>query len=247
MTVAARPRRRRRGLALALVAVAASACQVRVGTDISVAEDGSGRMAVTIALDEELAGSLTADDFDPFAGLQDLPDGWSFERSDADGGMTATVSTDFEDPAGLAARVSQLGDGVDDEDPLLFDDVELAVAEDGSATFRGRAGFRPPSSTGLEGVGVAFDGDDLQAVLAERGDEVMRVDLRVSMPGPVVDSDADAVDGRTATWNLPVTELVEVRAASDPPADRTWWVVGGAVLLGLVLGSLLVGVFRRRG
>lgn len=246
MTVVARPRRLRRGLALALVALAVSACQVRVGTDVSVAEDGSGRMAVTIALDEELASSLATDDFDPFAGLEDLPDGWSVERSDADGGLTATVSADFEDPAGLAARVSQLGEGVDDEDPLLFDDVELAVAADGSASFRGRAGFRPPSSTGLEGVGVTFDGDDLQAMLSERGDEVMRVDLRVSMPGPVVDSDADEVDGSTATWHLPVTELVEVRAASDPPVDRTWWVVGGAAAAGLVLGFLLVGVFRRR-
>lgn len=247
MTVVARPRRLRRGLALALVALAVSACQVRVGTDVTVVEDGSGRMSVTIALDEELAGSLATDDFDPFAGLEDLPDGWSFERNDTEEGLMATVSADFEDPAGLATRVSQLGDGVDDADPLLFEDVELAVAADGSASFRGRAGFRPPSSTGLEGVGVAFDGDDLQAMLAERGDEVMRVDLRVSMPGPVVDSDADEVDGRTATWNLPVTELAEVRAASDPPVDRTWWVAGGAAAAGLVLGFLLVGVFRRRG
>lgn len=246
MSVVARPSRVLRGLALVLVAVAVSACQVRVGTDITVAEDGSGRLALTIALDEELASSLATDGFDPFAGLEDLPDGWSFEREDIDGGMAATVSADFEDPAGLAARVSQLGEGVDDEDPLLFEDVELAVADDGSATFRGRAGFRPPSSTGLEGVGVTFDGDDLQAMLAERGDEVMRVDLRVSMPGPVVDSDADQVDGRTATWSLPVTELVEVRAASDPPDDRTLWVVGGAAALGLVLGFALVGVFRRR-
>lgn len=246
MSVAARPSRVLRGVVLALVALAVSACQVRVGTDITVTEDGSGRLALTIALDEELASSLTTDGFDPFADLGDLPEGWSLERSDADGGMAATVSADFADPAELAGRVSQLRDGLDEEDPLLFEGVELDVAADGSATFRGRAGFRPPTSTGLEGVGVAFDGDDLQAMLAERGDEMMRVDLRVSMPGPVVDSDADQVDGRTATWNLPVTELVEVRAASDPPNDRTPWVIGGAAALGLVLGFALVGVFRRR-
>lgn len=241
-----RPRRVLRGLALALVALAASACQVRVGADITVADDGSGRMALTIALDEELASSLATDGFDPFAGLDELPDGWSVERSDQDGGRAATVSADFADPAELAARVAQLRDGVDDEDPALLEDVEVAVAEDGSATFRGRAGFRPPSSTGLDGVGVTFDGEDLRELLTERGDEVMRVDLRVSMPGPVVDGNADEVDGRTATWRLPVTELVEVEAASDPPSDRTWWVAAGAAALGLVLGFVLVGLFRRR-
>lgn len=247
MPVVARRRRARRGLALALVALATSACQIRVGTDITVTEEGSGRMALTVALDEELARSLAADGFDPFAGLEDLPDGWSLDRSDPDGGQAATVSADFRDPAGLAARVAQLRDGVDDEDPLLLDDVELTVAADGRATFRGRAGFRPPSSTGLEGVGVVVDGEDLQALLAERGDEVLRVDLRVSMPGPVVDGDADELDGRTATWHLPVTELVEVHASSDPPTDRTWWWVGGAAVLGLALGYVLVGLFRRRG
>ncbi len=245
MLVVAR-RRVRSGLALAVVALVASACQVRVGTDITVTEDGSGRMALTIALDEELTSSLAADGFDPFAGLEDLPEGWEVERTDADGGQAATIAADFADPDELTARVAQLREGVGEQDPSLLEDVELAVAEDGSATFRGRAGFRPPSSTGLDGVGVAFDGEDLQTMLAERGDEVMRVDLRVSMPGPVVDTDADEVDGRAATWNLPVTELVEVRAASEPPSDRTWWVVGGAAVLGLVLGFVLVGLFRRR-
>lgn len=245
MPVVVRPRRLGRGLAQALAALAVSACQVRVGTDISVADDGSGRMALTIAVDEELASSLATDGFDPFEGLDELPDGWSVERSDADGGLAATVSADFEDPAGLAARVAQLREGMDDEDPSLLEDVEVAVADDGSATFRGRAGFRPPGSTGLDGVGVAFDGEDLRQLLAERGDEVMRVDLRVSMPGPVVDGDADEVDGRTATWHLPVTELTEVTADSDPPRDWTWWVVGGAAALGLVLGFVLVGLFRR--
>lgn len=228
------------------MALAATACQVRVGTDITLAEDGSGRMALTVAVDEELASSLAADGFDPFAGLEDLPDGWEVARDDPDDGQAATVTSDFDDPDGLAARVAQLSDGIDDEDPLVLEDVEVAIADDGSASFRGRAGFRPPSSTGLDGVGVAFDGQDLQALLAERGDEVLRIDLRVSMPGPVVGGNADEVDGRTASWRLPVTELVEVRAASDPPSAGGWWLVAGAAVAGLALGFVVVGAFRRR-
>ncbi len=246
MPVLARRRRVRRGLVLAVAALALSACQIRVGTDIAITEDGSGRIALTVALDEELASSLAADGFDPFAGLEDLPDGWQVARSEPDGGQAATVTSDFDDPAELAARVSQLGDGIDDEDPVVLRDVEVAVAEDGSASFRGRAGLRPPSSTGLEGVGVTFDAQDLQALLDERGEQVMRVDLRVTMPGPVVDGNADEVDGATAAWQLPVTELVDVEAVSDPPSDRDWWIIAGAGVLGLAVGVAVVGVFRRR-
>lgn len=246
---AASPRRRPRrlGALVAVLAVLASACQVRVGAEVAVGRDGDGRLAVTIALDEELLASLDADDLDPFAGLEALPEPWSLERGAADGGEAVTVSAPFEDPSGLAQRVADLQDGLDDEDPILLDDLALEVADDGSATFSGLAGFRPPSSTGFDGEGVvAFDGDALAALLEERGDEVMRIDLRVTLPGPIVDGNADEVDGATATWQLPTTELVQVRAVGDPPVDRTWWVVAGAAVLGLLLGVVVTGMVRRR-
>ena len=245
MALDSSPARRRAGrcAVLLLLALVASACQVRVGADIAVGADGAGRLALTVALDEELAASLGADEVDPFAGLDALPDGWQVER---EGTREVTVSSAFEDAAGLGERVAELQDGLDDEDPAVLADADLEVDDDGSAVFTALAGFRPPSSTGLEGAGVRFDGQDLAALLAERGDEVMRVDLRVTLPGPVVDGNADEVDGRTATWALPVTELVEVRAVGDPPADRAWWIVGAAVLVGGVLGYLVVAVWRRR-
>lgn len=239
----AAPRRVLRWALVVLLAVAASACQVRVGTDVTVGADGAGRLALTVALDEELGESLQADEIDPFSGLDRLPEGWEVQR---EGDRQVTVTADFDEPAGLADRVEQLQEGLDEQDPAVLEDASLEVAEDGSTTFRARAGFRPPSSTGLEGAGVQFDGQDLAALLAERGDEVMRVDLRVTLPGPVVDGNADTVDGRTATWNLPVTELVEVQAVGGPASDRTWWLVGAAALLGLALGVVGVGMWRRR-
>lgn len=240
------PARRRRVLLVALLALLAAGCQVRVATDVGVDQDGSGRLAVTVALDEELATSLTADDFDPFAGLESLPDGWSVERSEPDGGLAATVAADFADPAGLSQRVSQLAEGLDEEDPLLLEDVDLQVDEDGSARLSGRAGLRLPSSTGLDGGGLAFDGDDLRALVEERGAEVLRVDLRVSMPGPVVDGNADEVDGGTATWQLtPGDDLVAVEVVSDPPSSRTWQLVAAGVV-GVVVGFLGLSLVRRR-
>ena len=244
MAAPRRPARRLSWVVVALgIAVLASACQVRVGTDVAVGRDGSGRLAVTVAIDDELATSLGADDIDPFGGLEDLPGGWEATREDE---RQVTVTADFDDPDGLATRVAQLQEGLDDEDPIILEDASLEVDDDGRARFAARAGFRPPSSTGLRGAGVRFDGEDLAALLDERGDQVLRVDLRVTLPGPVVGGNADAVDGRTATWQLPVTELVEVRAVGDPPTDRTWWLVGAAALVGLALGWVAVAVVRRR-
>lgn len=243
------PRMPRRPIAwvlLGLVALAASACQVRVGADIAIDADGAGRVALTVALDQELTASLAADGFDPFAGLEELADGWTASREQVDGGQAITVTSEFDDPAGLTARVADLADGIDAEDPLILDDVAVVIDQDGNATFTGRAGFRPPSSTGLRGAGVTFDGDDLAAMLAERGDEVMRVDLRVTMPGPVVDSNATTVDGATAVWQLPVTDLVEVRAVSEPAPSRLPWILAGAAVLGLVIGVIGASALRRR-
>lgn len=242
------PRSRVRTILPVLVlAVVASACQVSVGTEVTVAEDGGGRLAVRVALDEDLASSLEQDDVDVFAGLEELPDGWTSERSSPDGGQAVTVAANFADPDGLTRRVEQLREGLDGEDPVLVDELQLSVDDDGAASLSGRAGFRPPSSTGLRGTGVGFDGDDLAALLAERGEEVLRVDLRVAMPGPVVDSNADEVDGHVATWHLPVTELAEVRVDSDPPSPlQRWMVIGAAVLVGLVLALVVGRLVRRR-
>ena len=241
------PRHLRLLLPTLLLAVVASACQVSVGTHVTVGEDGGGRLAVQVALDEDLATNLAADDVDVFAGLEELPDGWSSERSSPDGGQAVTIRADFPDPAGLERRVAQLRDGLGTQDPLLLDGLQLTVAEDGSARLSGRAGFRPPSSTGLRGAGVGFDGRDLAALLAERGDEVLRIDLRVAMPGPVVAGNADEVDGNLATWHLPVTELTEVRVASNPPsALQRWLAIGAAAVVGLVLVLAVVGLVRRR-
>lgn len=241
-------RSRARIAALALLcALVASACQVSVGTEVHVGDDGAGHLAIRVVLDEDLASTLAQDDVDVFAGLDELPDGWSSERSSPDGGEAVTVRADFADPAGLERRVAQLREGLDAEDPLLLDGIQLAVAEDGSAQLSGRAGFRPPSSTGLRGTGVGFDGEDLAALLAERGDEVLRVDLRAAMPGPVVGGNADEVDGNVATWHLPTTELVDVRVASDPPsALQRWLAIGAAAVVGLVLALAVVGLVRRR-
>lgn len=232
---------------VAMLALLASACQVAVGADVTVAADGSGRLAITVALDEELTRSLELDGLDVFASLDELPEGWASERREEDGGLVVTVAAPFADASALSDRVAELRDGLDADDPVLIDRLDLQVATDGSATLTGRAGFVPPSSTGMEGAGVQFDGDALAALLAERGGEVLRIDLRVAFPGPVTDTNADQVNGSVATWNLPVTEMQDVRATSEAPSGaQTWLLVAAVALLGLIIGAVVVRLARRR-
>jgi hypothetical protein len=231
---------------VATLAVLATACQVAVGTDVTVAADGSGRLAITVALDEDLTRSLELDGLDVFASLDELPDDWTSERREVGGGLTITLAAPFTNAGGLSARVAELRDGLDADDPLLIDRLDLQVAADGSATLTGRAGFSPPSSTGLEGAGVQFDGDALAALLAEHGDEVLRIDLRVAFPGSVTDTNADRVDGSVATWRLPVTEMQDVHASSQAPSGpQPWLLIAAVALLGLAIGAVAVLLLRR--
>lgn len=230
----------------ALVAVLASACRVTVATDIRVDADGAGRLALVVALDEELHTALGADGFDPFEGLDDLPDGWTSERRD--GGRAIEVAVDFVDPTDLAARVAALSGGLGPDDPRLLEDVSLDVAGDGSATFTARAGLAPPGATGVVGGLLAFDGGDLASLLADPDQDVLEVTLRVRFPGPVRDAPGASVDGTTAAWTLAPTGLVEVSARAGVPEQGvpTPLLVGAGALVALSLAVVGRTIRRRR-
>lgn len=235
-----------RVVAVLTAALLLSACQVRLASDLGVNPDGSGTLTVTVAIDQELWESLTADDFDPFAGLTPLTEaGWTSEAEADDGGQRLEIRTDFTSPADLAAKVAELHEGLDEEDPRILADPVLEVDDD-RASLSLRAGLVPPTSTGIEGDGIRFDGEDLAALLAERGDEVFRYDLRVTMPGPIESSDADEVDGRSATWHLPADGMRDVTVSSQVAAGRTLLVAGAAGLLAFALVGVTVVLVRRR-
>jgi hypothetical protein len=224
---------------------------MRIATDIVVTRDGSGSLAVTVVLDEELYGALTADGFDPFAGLTGTPGSSAgFRVASAADGRGVEVAASFPEPQRLGRLVAQLGEGLSTGDPVVLDDFDLAVDPDGGARLSGRAGLRPPTTTGVDGPGITFDGDALAALLDQPGQDGVRHDLRVVFPGEVVDADADIVDGRVATWRLPVTGLRSIRAVAAAPKVEVDWAPVAAVGLGTaaaVFAAVTVGAGRRRG
>lgn len=234
-------------LALALLA---SACQLSLATDIGVAADGSGTLEVAVAVDDELGRLLDDAGVDLTLGLaaaDAAASEWELAEVAQGDGREVRLRTTFDEPAELARRVEELHAGLDADDPAVLSDVELRLDEDGRVDFTADAGLRLPTTAGATGDGVTFDAEDLDDLLEREGGAAARYDLRLTLPGRPSGHDADARRGRTLTWALPIGDMRPVWAASEPPADRTWLLVGATFVVSAAAATVLVAASRRRG
>lgn len=234
---------------LALACMALSACQLSLAADVAVDRDGSGTVSVVVALDEELATLLEDAGANPLEGLQDaeaLAPEWSVQV-DEQGGLQVTLSAEFGAPGEFERLLAGLHDAVDPADGALFRGMRLAVDEDGAVDFSGQVGLVLPEAPGAEGAGVRFDADDLDRLLRERGDELVRYELRLTLPGPPDRHDADDVSGRTLTWRAPVGDLRQVSASSPAPSSAPLPAAIAVLVVSVAAGATGVVVVRRRG
>lgn len=239
----------RRSLLLLLLSVLLVGCQLRLGADVTIAADGSGRFELLVALDRELSDFLTDAGVDPADGIEELrasAPAWEISHEAGEAGQELRFSAAFEDPRELSRLVDDLHAALDPEDGRILEQVVVHRTSDGAVTFEAMAGLVPPTTVGASGSGVDVDGDDLLAFLRERGDEFVRYDLRVTLPAEPISSDADEVDGRTLVWHLPVGEQRLVSARSAVPRDNTWLLVAGVAIAALLITWLVVASVRRR-
>lgn len=224
------------------------ACDLRVATDVALRAGGAGSLEVAVAIDEELEELLTAAGVTLTTGLEAVDEEtWDVTVADGADGTTVRLRAGFDDPAGFAALAATLHAPLDGEDVRLYEDLAVEALEGGAVSLSGRVGLLLPSTAGARGEGVAFDGDDLRRLLAERGDELVRYDLRVSLPAPPVEHDADEVDGTVLTWRAPLGELRAVRAVSEEPEGLPAIVLVAAGLAAMVAAALAVVLVRTRG
>lgn len=209
----------RRLLALVACALLLTACRVDVAIDVEMAQNGSGRVSVTVVADAAVvnqAPGLAAD-----VRVDDLAAaGWttSGAQPTVDGGLAITITHDFDTPEQATALLSTLNGP---NGPLQAVRLQrVATLEDITYTVTG--------SGRLTGGLDAFTDADLLATvggtpyadqIAASGPtptDVVSVVLRVRMPGELVSSSASP---ETADVSVaPVTSLVRLSDTTDAPA-----------------------------
>lgn len=229
----------RRAVLLAACAVLLSGCRIDVGADVAVDRTGGGEVAVSVRIDGATLRWLDEVGVDPALDVAlglGAETAWRSERVvDADGGLVLTYRQKFVDGAQATALLRELSEDVAPEDPALLIDVVVATSSSGAVRIDGTGALSPPETLGvrLGGEPAGPSGAEL-AALVERS---VRAQLVVRVPGRIVEHDADAVDGATLRWALPVGEPRPVTLVSDAPA--LWRRV--PVWVGGVVGLLAVG------
>ncbi len=212
-------------LLVAGIALLTVACRAEINVLVDVQEDRSGTIAFEFGLDEEFRELIessggTADDVFGEFGLG-IDGGTVTERTEGD--MTYTgASQDFEDISDVMADLvgDTSGEGMFTEFSFVMDDETAALSATASA------------STEDLGGDIPFDPSELT-------DDVFSANFILSMPGTVVEQNADEVlsDGRLL-WSLPILGGTKTFIAKSEfgGGSSLWWLW---ILLGVVV---VVGV-----
>lgn len=214
--------RRRRVVALTTLALLVSGCRLGVATEVELEPGGAADVAIQLRLDGSLLARLDRLGVDPTLDVDAAlvgDEGWRRDRRiDADGGLVLRFSRRAADPEELRTLLADLSAGVPVDAPALELDLTVEPGARGATTIDGRAGVRPPSTIGAvrDGVPIGPSGPALTTLV----DEVVDATLVVTLPGPVLEHDADRIDGRTLTWELPVGSTRSVRAVGGA---APWW------------------------
>lgn len=179
-------------------------CQLEVTADVVVQPDGTGRVVVQVDADAELvervptlADDLVLDDFVDAGWIVDGP------TPTADGGLSLTLTHDFEGADEATSLLRSLGPP--------FNDLAIGRREDGDTatnTVRGNLGLADGFASFADDELVAAIGSVPFSEQFERDgiDPGTAIDARlvVTLPGALDDStNAEEIDGGRLLWMVP--------------------------------------------
>jgi len=221
---------------LLLLALLATACRIESNLTAVINADGSGVIGAEVGYDEEARSLIEqfSEGEDPFGDspLTGFPNAQS--REEDRGGMHYMVSTaEVEDiAAALDEAIAADPDG-------LIQEFNISIAAD-----RVEVTGRGSLAGALEGAEGMLSPEQLA--------ESVGANLRLTLPGKILESNATSQDGNTLTWALPITGgEIEISAVSDPTQSEgggfPLWVIlviAAAVVAGI---GFIVLVGRKRG
>lgn len=219
---------------VALLALLTAACRIESNIGAEINADGSGMISAEIGYDEEAAGFI-----EQFAGEED-----PFGDNPLAGFPNAQITE--EDRGGMHYRIYSAE--VEDIEAAL----QQAMAADSGGfieEFTLTVGPNRVEVTGRGSAGAATEGAE-GFLPADQLAESLAINLRLTLPGKILENNADSQDGNTLTWAIPITgEALEIRAVSDPSQSEgggfPMWVI--IVIAAVVIaGIAAIGLLGRK-
>lgn len=223
-----RAARASRLLAVALLAALTAGCRLNATVAVSLEADGSGTFEVSLVADRALVARAAAAGADPLASLVEdmsgLP-GWEVTTNQTEKGRRTVLRAAFAGAADFARLTDQFEAALGAPELDVLGPLRLELGDD-RLRVRGSAALIPTAQVRELGMSERQAVDTLA--------DAVRYEVRVRMPGEVLDSNADEQDGGELRWIVPAGETVEFQADGARPGSPLPLLVGGGVLAALV-------------
>ena len=190
---------RRLTLLALLLTVVATACKIETNFHARINASGSGVIIAEVGMDEEAQTFLlTGENTDPFEG-NDLSDCVGARTSEDQRGELHfwVIECDI-------ASLEEFEATMTSTENTFMQSFDITVT-DSLVTVTG-------SATAEESLGEDTEGFDPSVL-----EDSISANLRITMPGRIIEHNADSVDGNTLTWEIPILGgTLNVSAQSDP-------------------------------
>jgi hypothetical protein len=216
-------------IALALLTVA---CRAEANAIVDVSEDGSGQFTIELGMDEEVQSYLgSAEGFVGSIGQLDLTNLDALDQR-VEGDMTFySLTRPFSSVEDLEVIIREQAT---QEGGSAFDEFDITIGTDGASIVASAPSPIPDTGAGSP--------SDLASI-----EQVLSGNVYVTLPGRIVESNADdTIDGRMR-WAIDLREGVDIRATTSfSESGFPWLVVGLAAFGVIILGGLGLAMAKRR-
>lgn len=223
---------------VAALALLTTACKIQINAEFTINADKSGVVVLELGYDDEIkelaesSGESPDSMFGDFD-LQDTPG--AVVTTERRGDMTFQVVTvPIEDITAADALGGEMAAGLTDNFAITF--TEDLVTVTGSTTLDDALGG---------------GGEDMAGIPPEMLSEFFEINIRITMPGKILEHNATSQSGNTLTWAVNLTDpTLDISAQSNPNASAggssmmVYIIIAAAVIL---LGLLAWMFMKKRG
>jgi len=224
--------------AVLLLVLSLSACKMRTVLGVEVVVDGSGTLAVTMALDEEFRSFIEENSDEPI----DWSDPASFQENDLDTGFSSLADDAEVTPYsadGFEGFTMSVGFG-------SLDELAELVNADSEEAFPFVITSPSPGRFELNTVGDFLAPEEEMGEIPSEFLEMFDIQVHVKLPGKVTSHNADEVasDG-TLIWHVALNDTPDEYPAAVAEVSSGVTVVVALAVLAAAAAALAVWLRRR--